>query len=72
MKKFKFTPYNEHESNGLIHCMVTFVPNVTIECKPPYIKGKRNSTWIKYRKGHKPKSKEELESCLGMTIQSWE
>lgn len=72
MSKFSFTKYNSSESDGLIHCMVTFVPAITIECKPPYIKGKKDSIWIKYPKGKEPKSKEELESCLGMSIQSWE
>lgn len=71
-KKFKFTPYNEYESNELIHCLVCFVPAVTIECAPAYNKGKSDSCWISYRKGHEPKSKEELERHLGMSIQSWE
>jgi hypothetical protein len=72
MGKFKFTPYNEFESDGLVHCRVFFVPAVTINCRPPYKKGKPDSTWIKYRKDKKPQSKEELETCLGMTIESWE
>lgn len=70
--KFTFTEYNSYESGGLIHSLVCFVPNVTIECHPPYVKGKKDSCCISYRKGHAPKSKEELEERLGMSIQSWE
>jgi len=72
MSQFKFTEYNQFESDGLINCLVSFAPAVTIKCQPPYTKGKKDSSWIKYRKGNKPKSKEALETCLGMSIESWE
>ncbi len=72
MSKFTFTEYNDFESKGFIHCMVSFVPAITIECNPPFIKGKADSRWIKYRAKNKPKSKEELEGKLGMSIKSWE
>lgn len=72
MSKFKFTRLNEFEHNGLINCQVIFVPAKTIDCNPPYIKGERNSCWIKFRPEDPPKSKEELERCLGMSIESWE
>lgn len=72
MNQFKFTAYNEYESNGLVHCMVSFVPAITINCKPAYVKGKKDSTWIHFRKNKRPQSKEELEGCLGMSIMSWE
>lgn len=70
--EFTFTDFNSYESDGLIHCEVCFIPNVTIKCKPPFIKGKVDSRWIKYRKGNKPKNKEALEECIGMSIQAWE
>ncbi len=72
MDTFKFTRYNEFESNGLINCIVSFVPAVTIECNPPYVRGVKTSTWIKFRPDHVPSSQEELETCLGMSILSWE
>lgn len=72
MDSFKFTRYNEFESNGLINCMVVFVPAKTIKCNPPYLKGKKDSCWIKFKPGKAPKTKQELETCLGMSILSWE
>ena len=68
---FKFTSYNEFDHNGLVNCTVLFSPAITINCKPPIIKGKETSCWIKYRPEARPKSKEELESALGMSIESW-
>ena len=67
-----FTEYNSFDSNGIINCMVVFVPAVTIGCNPPYTKGKSDSCWIKFRKENRPTTKEELEKCLGMSILSWE
>lgn len=72
MSQFSFTEYNSFESNGLIHCMVIFEPAVTIKCQPPYVKGQRDSCWIKYSPDRKPRSKKQLEQCLGMSILTWE
>lgn len=69
-KKFNFTAYNSTTRDGLTTCMVAFVPEYTIECSPPYIEGKWDSCRIKYR--NRPKSKEELERCIGMSIREWE
>lgn len=41
MPNFHFTDFNSYESNGLINCSVCFVPAITINCNPPYIKGKK-------------------------------
>lgn len=72
MGKFKFTRYNEFTSDGIIHCSVSFIPAITLNCEPPFIKGKRDSCWIKFRPREAPKSKEELEDSLGMSIMEWE
>lgn len=72
MAKFNFTRYSEFENNGLINCMVSFVPAITIDCNPPFTKGIKTSTWIKFKPDNEPKSKEELETCLGISILSWE
>ncbi len=69
---FKFTKYNQFESNGLINCMVSFIPAITIKCNPPFIKGKKDSAWIKFQPGKEPKNQTELETCIGMSILSWE
>ena len=69
---FTFTEFNSFESGELIHCELVFVPANTIECQPPYTEGKIDSCWIKYQPENKPKSKEDLERCLGMSILRWE
>ena len=69
---FTFTEFNSFESNGLTNCSVAFVPAITINCKPPFVKGKVTSSWIKFRPGNKPTNKIELEGCLGMSIERWE
>lgn len=72
MAIFKFTQYNQFEHGGLINCTVSFVPTKTIKCNPPYTKGKKDSAWIKFQPGQEPKNKKELETCIGMSILSWE
>lgn len=52
--------------------LIFFVPDITINCDPPYVKGKSDSCWIKYRPGKRPETKKEWESALGMSIQSVE
>ena len=61
--------FNQFTHNGLIHAQVSFIPDVTIECSPPYIKGKRDSCWISYPPGNKPRIKKEFEERIGMKIQ---
>ncbi len=61
-----------YKDGKLVRCQVWFVPNVTINCSPAFVRGKKDSRWIKYREKNKPKSKEELENCIGMSIQSWD
>jgi len=65
----KIETYNQFTHNGFINAMVSFIPDININCNPPYIKGKKDSCWIKYRPGNKPKTKSELEEMIGMKIQ---
>ena len=60
---------NQFEHNGLTHSQVWFYPDVDIHCKPPYIKGQKDSCWVKYR--YPPVTREEWEKCLGMSIQPY-
>ena len=71
-KTFNFTRFNKYESDGLVRCRVSCVPNTAIKGHPPIIKGKEELVWIAYRKGKAPKSQAELEQRLGMGISSWE
>jgi len=71
-KTFSFTEYNTFKSNGIINSMVLFIPAITINCNPAYVKGLKDSCWIKYRAGQKPKTKQELEIKLGMSILAWD
>lgn len=61
------------ESNGIINAQAFFIPDVTIGCQPPYVKGKRDSCWVKYRKGKKPNefSKTDCEKAIGMSLQPY-
>lgn len=70
MLKFDFTSYYVFKHENITHCMVCFVPAINIGCSPPFIKGKKTSRWIKYRK--RPMTKEALEGRIGMSIESWD
>ena len=37
----KIEIYNQFTHNGFINAMVSFIPDININCNPPYIKGKR-------------------------------
>lgn len=67
---FNFTEFNSFISGGLIHCQVVFIPAITINCNPPFVKGKTDSRWISFRQ--RPANKKELEERLGMSIERWE
>ena len=49
---------------------VSFIPDVTILCNPPYIKGKPDCQWITYLNEKRPKTKSEWEEALGMSLQT--
>jgi hypothetical protein len=57
MSKFKFTAYNQYERDGIVHCMVWFVPKNTIECNPPYITGKKTALGLILEKVTSPEQK---------------
>jgi hypothetical protein len=58
------------DGHPIVHESVSFVPDITIECTPPYIKGKADGCWVKYRKGNRPTDKEGWQSIIGMSIQT--
>lgn len=49
---------------------VAFIPDITIDCKPPFIKGKLDSCWIKYKGSLDFSNKLECEKRVGMSLQS--
>ena len=48
--------------------LVHFVPAVTIDCNPPYIKGQQDSTWVNYPRCNRPKTQEDWETTVGMSL----
>jgi hypothetical protein len=49
---------------------VSFIPDIDINCDPPYIKGKPDCCWVKYHYGNRPNSKELWQACVGMSLQT--
>lgn len=51
---------------------VSFIPDETINCNPPYIKGKKDSAWIKLNNQEKldTSNKRQCESLVGIKLQS--
>jgi hypothetical protein len=70
-----YPSYESRNIHGdiLINSQVLFIPDITINCKPPYVKGKRDTLWISYRIDNKPDicSKRDCESRLGMSLQPY-
>ena len=63
---------NKFTSNGIVNESLSFIPDITIDCNPPYVKGQRDSCWVKYNpKIWKPNfnSKSDCQKLLGMSIQ---
>lgn len=56
--------------HGVVNELVSFVPDVTINCNPPYVKGKPDCTWVKYPEGQRPTTKNGWEKSLGMKLQT--
>lgn len=77
-EEFYFTKYGKMENDGMVLCMVCFVPKHTLKLggtpglENGYIRGKTGSCWIKYPKGKAPKTKEEFERIVGMSVLSVE
>ena len=66
-----FITHYKNEGYSIVHQDVSFVPAVTINCNPPYIEGKRDSCYVKYRQGNKPKTKREWEALIGMAVKGF-
>jgi hypothetical protein len=62
--------YKTVDGTPIVNERVSFIPNVTIECDPPYIKGAQDGCWISYPRGQRPTTKEGWQSILGMSIQT--
>ena len=45
-----------------------FIPNVNIECSPPYVNGKMDECWANV-KGINPQNKKQSEKSIGMSLQ---
>lgn len=72
MKKYvtEFTG-TAHMYNNLKYMQVGFVPTITIDCNPPYIRGREYSNWISYNpKRRLPRltDKKGWEKILGMSL----
>ncbi len=48
---------------------VLFIPDTDMPCLPPIIKGKLDSTWIKYRGKLNVYNKKECEKKIGIPLQ---
>jgi len=58
-------------SGDIKHVQVSFVPDITIDCNPPYIKGVRDNCWISYNpKIWEPNfnTKYDCEKLVGMSL----
>ena len=60
---------NGYIENGIVSEQVWFIPDIPVGCYPPYIQGKKDSCWVRYRKGQRPTTKEGWEEIIGMSIQ---
>lgn len=68
----KFSVNGIRKNEFIINHYVNFIPAINIDCNPPYIIGKMDNKWIKYRKGFKPNpyNKLECEKFIGMSLLS--
>lgn len=66
----KFLSNGIRENEYIVHHYINFIPATTIDCNPPYITGKLDGKWLKYRKGFKPNpcNKSECEKYIGMGL----
>ena len=48
---------------------VSFIPSKTLNCNPPYIKGRPDMLWISWRTGNKPNTQAKLRERIGMPIE---
>ena len=70
----KFLSNGIRENEYVVNHLINFIPAITIDCNPPYVAGKIDGKWLKYRKGFKPDAynKLECEKRVGMSLLSIE
>ena len=77
MKKIYLEETASHKSEDLQgnktinNVLVFFIPDITIDCNPPYIKGKIDSKWISYNGVLDVTNKVECEKRIGMSLQQF-
>lgn len=62
------------DGTKVISQYVSFIPDETIKCNPPFIKGKMDGVWIKYNpKISKPNcfDKSDCEKRIGIKLQEF-
>ena len=60
---------NEFTHNGCKNYQVIFRSGVDIDCRPPYVKGKQDSTWVTTTKPLPRKDDlEAWENLIGMRL----
>jgi len=52
--------------------LVWFIPDVDVNCDPPYKKGVIDCVWVSYLQGSRPTTKRGWEILIGMPIQEVE
>lgn len=52
----------KYTKDGTVHANVSFIPIHTINCNPPYVKGVKDSCWVKYGKNYRIKSFAEAKN----------
>ena len=67
MNKYAEFTYS-HINNGLQYYQMYIIPGTTINCKPPYIKGKPTMIWVASKKRPDAKNKNECENLAGMNL----
>ena len=71
MKK-TYVKINSRINNGLFVSLdVYFIPKETINCFVPYVAGQKDHTWVTCRKGCIPKTKDQWEQKLGMSLMEY-
>ena len=58
-------------SGDITYETVMFIPAKDINCNPPYRKGVKDWTWVRYRTNYRPTTKEEWEAAIHMEIMEW-
>ncbi len=57
------------EKSTIKNVVVFFIPDIDIDCRPPYVKGKITSKWVSYRDSLDIYDKDACERKIGMSLQ---